>query len=56
MPSILITGAGSGIGRATAQAFLKAGWTVGLMGRRRAPLEETAGGSGALILTADVSS
>jgi NAD(P)-dependent dehydrogenase (short-subunit alcohol dehydrogenase family) len=54
--TIVITGAGSGIGRATAQAFLKAGWTVGLMGRRRAALEETAGSAGALILTADVTS
>ena len=32
--SILITGAGAGIGRATAQAFLDAGWRVALMGRR----------------------
>ena len=54
--TIVITGAGSGIGRATAHAFLKAGWTVGLMGRRRAALEETAGASSALILTADVTS
>jgi NAD(P)-dependent dehydrogenase (short-subunit alcohol dehydrogenase family) len=52
--SILITGAGSGIGRATAQAFLKAGWHVGLIGRRRDPLEETAAGSEALILPCDV--
>lgn len=51
---ILITGAGSGIGRATAQAFLAAGWHVALMGRRRAALEETAGGAPALILPADV--
>ena len=54
--TIVITGAGSGIGRATAHAFLKTGWTVGLMGRRRAALEETAGASKALILTADVTS
>jgi NAD(P)-dependent dehydrogenase (short-subunit alcohol dehydrogenase family) len=54
--TILITGGGSGIGRATAHAFQKAGWTVGLMGRRRAALEATAGTSGALILTADVTS
>jgi NAD(P)-dependent dehydrogenase (short-subunit alcohol dehydrogenase family) len=51
---ILITGAGSGIGRATAQAFLAAGWRVALMGRRRAALEETAGEAPALILPADV--
>jgi NAD(P)-dependent dehydrogenase (short-subunit alcohol dehydrogenase family) len=53
--SILITGAGSGIGRATAQVFLAAGWRVALMGRRRQALEETASGQGALILVADVS-
>lgn len=51
---ILITGAGSGIGRATAKAFLAAGWRVALMGRRRAALEETAGEAPALILPADV--
>jgi NAD(P)-dependent dehydrogenase (short-subunit alcohol dehydrogenase family) len=53
-PKILITGAGSGIGRATARAFMAAGWDVALLGRRRAALQETAQGSGALILSADV--
>jgi NAD(P)-dependent dehydrogenase (short-subunit alcohol dehydrogenase family) len=52
--SILITGAGAGIGRATARAFLAAGWEVSLLGRRRAALEETAGSAPARILTADV--
>lgn len=52
--SILITGAGAGIGRATARAFLAAGWEVSLLGRRRAALEETAAGAPARILTADV--
>jgi NAD(P)-dependent dehydrogenase (short-subunit alcohol dehydrogenase family) len=42
MNSILITGAGSGIGRATAVRFAKAGWDVALVGRRREALEETA--------------
>ena len=51
---ILITGAGSGIGRATARAFMAAGWDVALLGRRRDALAETAQGSGALIVTADV--
>jgi NADP-dependent 3-hydroxy acid dehydrogenase YdfG len=54
MPSIVITGAGSGVGRATAQAFIGAGWEVALIGRRTAPLEETAGDSGALVLACDV--
>lgn len=54
MPSIIITGAGSGIGRATAHAFVEAGWDVGLVGRREAPLAETAGQSGALVLPCDV--
>ena len=54
MPSIIITGAGSGIGRATAQSFLAAGWQVGLVGRQEATLAETAGQSGALVLPCDV--
>ena len=54
MPSIIITGAGSGIGRATAQTFIAAGWQVGLIGRREATLAETAGDSEALVLPCDV--
>ena len=38
----LVTGAGSGVGRACAQALAKAGWHVALVGRRREALEETA--------------
>lgn len=52
--TVLVTGAGSGIGRATARAFLAAGWRVALLGRRRAALEETAAGAEALLLAADV--
>ena len=53
--TIIITGAGSGIGRACAEAFLEAGWRVGLIGRRAAPLEEIAAGSEtALALPCDV--
>ena len=51
---IAITGAGSGIGRATARLFLAAGWQVALIGRRSDALEETAMGHEALILPCDV--
>jgi NAD(P)-dependent dehydrogenase (short-subunit alcohol dehydrogenase family) len=56
--SIVITGAGSGVGRATALAFLNAGWGVALLGRRVEPLEETASlaasSDKALVLPTDV--
>jgi NAD(P)-dependent dehydrogenase (short-subunit alcohol dehydrogenase family) len=56
----IVTGAGSGIGRAVATAFLKAGYSVALAGRRRDALDETvrlAGpdGSRALAVPTDVS-
>lgn len=52
---IIVTGAGSGIGRATARLFLERGWAVGLIGRREATLRETAAGHDvALILPCDV--
>ena len=55
----IITGAGSGIGRAVALAFLAAGYRVALAGRRQAPLAETAALSGrpddALVVPTDVS-
>jgi len=55
MKSIIITGAGSGVGRATAKTFLDAGWAVGLVGRRQDALEETAdGNSNALVMPCDV--
>ncbi|PPQ26783.1 SDR family oxidoreductase [Rhodopila globiformis] len=38
----IITGAGSGIGRASALALLDGGWSVALVGRRQDALEETA--------------
>jgi NAD(P)-dependent dehydrogenase (short-subunit alcohol dehydrogenase family) len=43
----IVTGAGSGIGRAVSLALLAAGWSVALAGRRMAQLEETAGFAGA---------
>jgi NAD(P)-dependent dehydrogenase (short-subunit alcohol dehydrogenase family) len=42
----LITGAGSGIGRAVATAFLKDGYSVVLAGRRADALEETIAAAG----------
>lgn len=56
----LVTGAGSGIGKAVAIALLQDGYRVALVGRRRAPLEETAAAAQVpddrvLILPADVS-
>jgi NAD(P)-dependent dehydrogenase (short-subunit alcohol dehydrogenase family) len=55
---ILVTGAGSGIGRAVALAFLKRGDTVVLAGRRQQALEETAAlseaGERAMVAPADV--
>lgn len=54
--TVMITGAGSGIGRATARAFLAQGWRVAMMGRRAVALEETAQGNPmALVLPGDVS-
>ncbi|MEU2536860.1 SDR family NAD(P)-dependent oxidoreductase [Streptomyces iakyrus] len=55
----LITGAGSGIGRAIARALAAEGANVVVVGRRREPLEETAesieaAGGKALAVTADV--
>jgi NAD(P)-dependent dehydrogenase (short-subunit alcohol dehydrogenase family) len=56
----LITGAGSGIGRAVAIGFLRAGYTVALAARRAEPLEETVALSTvdrarALVVPTDVS-
>ena len=52
--TILITGAGAGIGRDTARSFRAAGWRVALMGRRETHLRDTATGDDVLILPADV--
>ena len=53
----IVTGAGSGIGRACAITFAGEGAKVALVGRRKEQLEETAReiGDSALILPADVS-
>lgn len=53
--NIIVTGAGSGIGRASARHFLAQGWRVALIGRRRDPLEESAEGhENALIEVCDI--
>ena len=48
----IITGAGSGVGRASALALLREGWTVALAGRRVEALQETSerAGDGASLL------
>jgi 3-oxoacyl-[acyl-carrier protein] reductase len=57
---VLVTGAGSGIGRSAAIRLAQEGAQVGLLGRRRQMLEETAAaialhGGSSLVLPADVS-
>lgn len=55
----IVTGAGSGIGRACSLALLRDGWSVALAGRRADALEATAAaappGSRTLVVPADVS-
>jgi NAD(P)-dependent dehydrogenase (short-subunit alcohol dehydrogenase family) len=56
----IVTGAGSGIGKASALALLKEGWQVVLAGRREQPLQDAVRESGAasdraLAFAADVS-
>ena len=54
----IVTGAGTGIGKSAALAMLKDGYNVGLVGRRKDKLEQTAAESGAkdraMVLPADI--
>ena len=53
--SVIITGAGRGIGAATARTFLDAGYQVGMIGRNADTLERAANGhENALVLPCDV--
>ncbi|MGW3977210.1 SDR family oxidoreductase [Streptomyces mirabilis] len=54
----VVTGAGSGIGRAVAVELLRTGWSVALAGRKPETLEETAAlvpGAPSLVVRTDVS-
>ena len=58
-PVAIVTGAGTGVGRATVLALLADGWRVVLAGRRAAPLEQViaetrAGPSRAMAVPTDV--
>ena len=48
----IITGAGSGVGKATALAFLKDGYKVALAGRREEPLKAVIAEAGATVANA----
>jgi len=59
-PSIVVFGAGPGLGRSVARRYARAGYTVVLVARRQAPLEDLAAdlassGATAHVLTADLS-
>jgi NAD(P)-dependent dehydrogenase (short-subunit alcohol dehydrogenase family) len=53
----IVTGAGSGIGKAAALALARDGWSVVFVGRRKEPIEGAAGQAGGdcLAVAADVS-
>jgi NAD(P)-dependent dehydrogenase (short-subunit alcohol dehydrogenase family) len=60
-PCAVVTGAATGIGRATARALVRDGYSVALVGRRAGPLEEVAAelresGGDAITAQADVTS
>lgn len=59
MKTAVVTGAGSGVGQATALGLVKLGWRVAILGRRKETLEETVrlagdGGKQILVLPCDI--
>ncbi|MEK8080059.1 SDR family NAD(P)-dependent oxidoreductase [Pseudomonas sp. XK-1] len=54
--TIVITGAGTGIGEACARRLAREGHNLVLIGRRRQPLERVAGQTGGLVLVGDAAS
>jgi NAD(P)-dependent dehydrogenase (short-subunit alcohol dehydrogenase family) len=56
MKTAVITGAGTGVGRATAVLLARNGWRVALIGRTESSLKETAqsAGKGSLIVPCDI--
>jgi len=52
MKTAIVTGAGSGIGRACALALLRQGWQLALIGRRREALEDSVAQAAALHMPA----
>ncbi len=52
--TVLVTGAGSGIGAAVAERAAREGWRVVVTGRREAPLQAVAGRTGARAVVCDV--
>jgi NAD(P)-dependent dehydrogenase (short-subunit alcohol dehydrogenase family) len=51
----LVTGGGTGIGRATAKVLAQAGYAVVVSGRRPRPLEEVTAETGAVAVAGDIS-
>ncbi len=54
--TVLVTGAGTGIGAAVARRLYAEGANVALMGRRREPLEAVAASTNGLVLSCDAAS
>ena len=53
--TVVITGSGTGIGQAIAKKFAKAGASIAIMGRRKEPLDQTAGILNEIIISTGTS-